>query len=109
MSNKISLSDVSAKVVLPGFSARFVHTENLTFAWWDIKAAHHLPVHAHVHEQVLNLIEGEFELTIDGVSHHLTTGDVFVIHSNVEHSGRSITDCRILDVFSPVREDYIFS
>jgi quercetin dioxygenase-like cupin family protein len=36
----------------------------------------------------------------------LAAGDVVVIPGGVTHSARSLTPCRILDVFSPVREDY---
>jgi len=55
---------------------------------------------------VANIIEGEFELTIDNETKILKPGDVAVIPSNAVHSGKAITDCRILDVFYPVREDY---
>ncbi len=52
------------------------------------------------------MIEGEFELTIDGQPEILTSGDYRVIPPDAVHSGRSITACRIIDVFSPVRDDY---
>lgn len=78
----------------------------MTFAFWVIKKGSSLPEHSHVHEQVANMLEGEFELTIDGVTQVLRPGSVASIPSHVRHAGRAITDCRILDVFSPVREDY---
>jgi hypothetical protein len=37
----------------------------------------------------------------------LMPGSVGIIPPNAVHSGRALTDCKILDVFSPVREDYI--
>jgi quercetin dioxygenase-like cupin family protein len=52
------------------------------------------------------LISGQFELTVDGESKLLTENDVAVIPSEVVHSGRAVTDCVMLDVFHPVREDY---
>ncbi len=51
-------------------------------------------------------MEGEFELTIDGTPEPLTPGRVAVIPPDTPHSGRAVTACEILDVFSPVREDY---
>jgi quercetin dioxygenase-like cupin family protein len=63
-------------------------------------------VHQHPHEQVSYVLEGEFELTVNGVPHRLVPGQVFVIPSNMPHAGLAITDCFILDVFTPVREDY---
>ena len=47
--------------IVPGFRGRFVHTENMTFVYWDIKAGSILPDHSHPHEQVVTVIEGELE------------------------------------------------
>lgn len=104
----INLNTVPSKELLPGFTVRFIHTEKMTLAYWDIKAGSVLPEHSHHHEQVAaQVISGEFELTLDGESKIMKAGDIAVIPSNVIHSGKAITDCQLLDVFSPVREDYL--
>ncbi|OQX23539.1 MAG: cupin [Desulfobacteraceae bacterium IS3] len=92
--------------IAPGFTAHFVHTGNMTFSYWTIKAGAELPGHFHPHEQVVNMIEGKFELTVDAEAKILTPGAVVIVPPNVPHSGKAITDCRIIDVFHPVREDY---
>lgn len=100
------LSDIASKEILPGFKGKFIHTPNMTFAYWEIKEGSLLPEHHHPHEQVVNLLEGEFEMTIDGTTKILTKGMVVPISGNTVHSGKALTECKILDVFSPVREDY---
>lgn len=104
----IQLSDIQSKELLPGFSVKFIHTEKMTLAYWDIKAGSVLPEHSHPHEQVAaQVISGAFELILEGESKVMKAGDVVVIPSNAVHSGKAITDCQLLDVFSPVREDYL--
>ena len=98
--------DITPFEISRGFNARFIHTELMTLAYVDVDEGADLPQHAHVHEQVLNMLEGEFELTLNGEVLLLRPGQVVAIPSNVPHSGRAITKCRILDVFSPVREDF---
>lgn len=100
------LSNLIAREVFPGFVGKFVHTDTMTFAYWEIKKGSSLPEHFHIHEQVVNMLEGEFEITLEGNPNPLQPGSVLVIPSNAKHSGRAITDCKILDVFHPVREDY---
>ena len=100
------LSSITPRTVFPGFHGKFVHSDDMTMAYWDIDAGSLVPEHAHVHEQVVNVLEGELELTVDGTSRVLKAGDVVVIPSNVSHAAQAKTDCRVLDIFCPVREDY---
>ena len=102
----VELNQSQAREIFPGFKAHLVHSANMTFAHWTIKAGATLPAHAHVHEQVVNMIEGMFELTIAGETRKLGQGSVAIIPSNALHSGKAITDCRIIDAFYPIREDY---
>lgn len=104
--SKIKVAAIEPKQLIDGYLARFIHTENMTFSFVDVEAGKTLPAHAHHNEQVSIMLEGEFELTLDGKPIRFSSGEVIVIPSNTVHSGLAVTDCRILDVFYPVREDY---
>jgi len=78
----------------------------MTVAYWDIEGGAAMPEHSHSHEQIVNLVEGEFELTVGDELRTLSPGTVAIIPPDVPHSGRAVTTCRIMDVFYPVREDY---
>jgi quercetin dioxygenase-like cupin family protein len=100
------LSEIAERELVPGFFVRFVHSEHMTFAHWRIQRDAELPLHSHPHEQVVNVLEGEIRLTVEGDQVRLTPGVVLVVPPNAPHSGVALTECRILDVFYPVREDY---
>jgi len=102
----IELASILPKTIVTGYDAKFVHTVGMTFSYLDVKAGASLPAHSHIHEQVSHVLEGRFQLTIEGEPIEFGPGIVVVIPSNAIHSGLAITDCKILDVFNPVREDY---
>ena len=104
--SKIEVASLKANLLIDGYLARFIHTAHMTFSFVDVIAGKSLPEHAHMNEQVSIMLEGTFELTLDGVTISFGPGEVIVIPSNAKHSGLAITDCRLLDVFYPVREDY---
>ena len=100
------LDDIAEREIVPGYRAKFIHAEGMTLAYWEVDAGAALPEHSHPHEQIANVLEGEFELTVDGESRVLTPGQVAVIPGHVPHSGRAVTACRLLDAFQPARDDY---
>ena len=102
----VELSGLASRELLAGTQVRFVHGETMTVAYWRFEPGIPLPEHAHHHEQVTNVIEGEFDLTVEGETRRLGPGCVVVIPPDAQHSGRAVTACRIIDVFHPVREDY---
>jgi quercetin dioxygenase-like cupin family protein len=102
----VRLDEMPELRIADGILAHAVTAQTVTVLHVKLAAGALLPEHAHHHEQVVNVIEGELELTVDGAKHSLVPGKVMVLSPNVVHSGRAVTDCRVVDVFHPVREDF---
>lgn len=100
-----NFKECESKELIPGFMVQLIHTESQTFALFEIEKGAVLPEHFHINEQVSQVLEGEFELTIDGNTKVCKKGDIAIMNPNVVHSGKAISKCKILDVFTPVRED----
>jgi quercetin dioxygenase-like cupin family protein len=103
---QIALTDQPVREIFPGFRARIVHSDRTSQSWVEIDAGARFAEHHHPHEQIVNVLEGELELVVEGATYRLVPGQVFVIPPNASHHGQAITNCRVLDVFAPVREDY---
>ena len=105
----MALVDITGLPVLerlPGWYGRYFHSQNMTFAHYDfVRGA---PIHEHFHpqEEVYEVLEGELELTIDGVAHIVRPGVVAIIPGNVRHSVKAITDGRAIIVDYPVRSGF---
>ena len=106
MADRYDIASLESRELVPGHHGRFVHSAHTTHVYWTIEADAVLPEHSHPHEQIVNMLEGTYELNVGGEPFRLDAGDVLVIPGGVPHSGRAHTGCRILDVFSPVREEY---
>ncbi len=104
----ITIDQLSNKEIIPGYVGRAIHTGSMTFMYFTVKAGAEIPMHHHLHEQVSNVLDGIFELTVGEETQLLQPNVVAVIPPNISHGGKAITDCHILDVFNPEREDYKF-
>ena len=100
------LKDITPKELAPGLTGYCVHETGMTLGLVEIKAGSNLPQHHHPHEQITYILEGELDMIIGGETCLLTAGMYHVIPSNVPHSAVAKTDCKVIDVFNPVREDY---
>jgi quercetin dioxygenase-like cupin family protein len=66
-----------------------------------------LPVHSHPHEQTGYLVKGHIRLRIGAQEHDVRPGDSWCIPSGTEHGAQTLEDSVAVEVFSPVREDYL--
>ena len=73
---------------------------------WTVEEGALVPEHNHPHEQMMHVVEGVFEFTLNGQTQVYTAGAIVPIPSNIPHSGKALTTCKLMDVFSPVREEY---
>ena len=65
------------------------------------------PIHQHVHSQTTYVESGEFAVTIGGETRVLRTGDAYYIPPNVPHGATALQAGVLLDMFSPIREDFM--
>jgi quercetin dioxygenase-like cupin family protein len=100
------IKDIPPKELVPGITGYYAHGNSMTFGYIEIKAGSDLPAHHHVHEQITYIVEGQLDMMIDGKACSLKAGMYHVIPSNTPHSAIAVTDCKVIDVFNPVREDY---
>lgn len=66
-----------------------------------------LPEHRHPQEQTGYLVSGKIKLYIGGESREVNPGDSWVIPGNVDHRAEILEDSVAVEVFAPVREDYL--
>ena len=64
-------------------------------------------VHSHPHEQIVYVVHGHLKVRCQGKTVDVRTGDTFVVRGGVEHGVSALEDSRVIDVFTPCREDYI--
>jgi quercetin dioxygenase-like cupin family protein len=64
-------------------------------------------LHQHQHEQITYIIEGEFEFEINGEKRVLKAGDTAYKEPAVIHGCVCLKQGKLLDIFTPCREDYL--
>jgi quercetin dioxygenase-like cupin family protein len=94
--------------ILPGIKIKTLTCGDLTLcAEFRMEKGSALPRHSHVHEQTGYLVKGNVLLVIGAEEYNVTQGDSWCIQSNVEHTAQILSDSVAIEVFAPVREDYI--
>jgi quercetin dioxygenase-like cupin family protein len=72
-----------------------------------LDAGSKMPQHQHPQEQIVHILEGRMKLIVNGTPHELIAGDSFYLASNVAHGVETIENTRVLDTFSPPRDEYL--
>ena len=102
-SNDIDYKDVLEKIQ----QKTLAYGDRTLMAEFRLGQGADLPRHSHPHEQTGYLVSGEIALTIGDETHQVKPGDSWCIAGDVEHKARALEDSVAIEVFSPVREDYI--
>ena len=105
----MSLVDVGKLKVterLPGWRGRYFHAVNMTVAHYEFTRGASIHEHHHSQEELYEVLEGELELTVDGVTQVARPGVAAIVPSNARHWVRALTDGRAIIVDSPARPEF---
>lgn len=100
------IKNIKAKELVPGITGYYAHGEKMTFGYIELLEGASVPMHQHTQEQITYVIEGELDMIIGGVACKLTPGMYHVVPGNTPHTATAKKFCKLIDAFSPVREDY---
>ena len=81
--------------------------ERTLLAQFDIEMNRQIPEHRHPYEQIGYLVSGRLQLTIGTETHMAEAGDSWCIPADTSHAAVAILPCVAIEVFSPVRADYL--
>lgn len=97
--------------ISPVFERRIANLNNLMVVVCDFTngpAKEPDKPHNHPHEQISYVAEGDLCLFLGEEQYQLTKGDIFTVPSGIPHSIQTISKhVRLIDAFSPVREDFL--
>jgi quercetin dioxygenase-like cupin family protein len=92
----------------PGITRRLVTAGEKTMAVRIALAkGSTVDIHTHPHEQVGFVLSGALHMTIGDETHLIKPGDSYAIHPNVSHGATAAEDSEVVDIFAPIREDYL--
>ncbi|MFM8218440.1 MAG: cupin domain-containing protein [Planctomycetaceae bacterium] len=101
------LADLPPLEILPGCRTRIPYGQHLMLSYLEMDPGAEVPLHSHPHEQGGILVSGRLQLTIGDETRVVEAGSLFLIPPGVPHRAVACDGpAVILDVFSPVREDY---
>ena len=104
----IDIHTVQPMQLFPGCRIRTPYGQNLMLSYVEIDEGANVPPHHHPHEQAGMVLSGRLEFTIGAETRTVEAGAMFLIPPNTPHKVRNLGPgpALVLDVFSPVREDY---
>jgi quercetin dioxygenase-like cupin family protein len=101
-------TDKNYKEILPGIKIKALcHGEHTLMTEFILTKNSILPEHSHPYEQTGYLVKGKIKLFVNGNSREITPGDSWCIKKDIKHKAAIIEDSVALEIFSPVREDYL--
>jgi quercetin dioxygenase-like cupin family protein len=104
---KCTWDEMAQEVLSDHMSRRFVSGEKLTVARILFKKGAPVAIHQHESEQISYVLEGALRFHVANEEVTISKGQVLLIPSSVPHGAEALEDSVVLDIFSPVRQDWI--
>ena len=99
--------DVLLETVRDGISRRFIAGDREMLAQIYLKRGAIVPTHSHESEQLTYVLSGALKFTLDNRDITVGPGQVLRIPSWMPHSAEALEETFELDLFSPIRRDWI--
>jgi len=99
--------DIAAEQINPTIARQYITADRVTMARFELKRGAVVPQHAHENEQVSYIISGALKFVLEGRDVIVRGGEVLHIPPNVPHAAEAVEDTIAIDVFSPLRQDWI--
>jgi quercetin dioxygenase-like cupin family protein len=99
--------DIPVQELAPGVRRRFVTASRMTIARFNLARGAVVPTHSHDHEQVSYVVRGTARFVVAGEQTIVRVGEALQIPSWAEHSVEVLEDTEVIDMFSPVRQDWV--
>ncbi len=104
----VDVNAIESVEFVPGLGFRPVLGERTMVNFVSFAPNTEAPMHVHEEEQIVIVLEGEFEFELDGDVRTMRAGDVAVIPAWVPHGARTHdSSCREIDVFNPPRRSLL--
>jgi quercetin dioxygenase-like cupin family protein len=104
---KVIWSEVPKEMVTPTIGRQIVTGAQAMAGLITLEKGSHVPKHSHVSEQLTYVIEGSLRFLIDGREIMVSAGEILVIPAWVEHEATAVEHTVDLDLFSPIRQDWL--
>lgn len=102
-----NIGKMQREEVTDQMSRRMVVGKNQMLTVWNMKKGAHSSAHSHPEEQIFWILSGQIEFEIDGQRRRCGPNDVGIIPGNTVHEAWVLEDVEMINVFSPVRTDYL--
>jgi len=94
--------------ICPGIKRQTLASGNTMYQMLaTLEAGSKMPAHQHPQEQIVHILSGHMKLIVDGTPHDMKTGDSFYLAGNVPHGVETLEETRVVDTFSPPRDEYL--
>jgi len=105
--NTVNKSSVKSIEAIPGiYRKTLIYNNNMMLCHFFLKENSEVPLHSHKEHQIGYVLKGKLQFFTENEEFMAKEGDSYVFESNEKHGAKILEDSEVIDVFSPLRDDY---